>query len=348
MHEEVILVDRWIDWIEHNQGRAAGTCRAYRRAIARLADWLRQRGLNLLAATPAALEEFAGRYLHSQGVRPISRRAPVAAIRGFYAWLSRHGVLPENPARGLPAPKIGTALPRSMPLMSAERLLMQPGIATFAGVRDTALLAVLMATGCRVSGLVNLNEEDLIWTQSPTRTERLIIRLCEKGKKERLVPVSVEAALLVRAYLGHPELAAIDRTTPAGKRVLFVNLRNRTVPAHDCYGEHRRLDRGSVRLLIRAHGERAGIAREYLHPHALRHLYGTELAEGDVDLLQRQALLGHAKPETTAVYSHLSMRKLAETAERHNPLAHMNITPARGLAARIAMRRPFNVAKPPD
>ena len=165
--------------------------------------------------------------------------------------------------------------------------------------------------------------------------ERLIIRLTEKGKKERLSPVPFEAALLVRAYLGHPELGDIDRVTPAGRRVLFVNIRNRSVPAHERYGENRRLRCNAVRQMILKYGEQVGIQKEHCHPHALRHLYGTELAEGDVDLLQRQALLGHEEPKTTAIYSHLAMRKLAATAEKHNPLARMTNTPARALANRL-------------
>ncbi len=343
--DETALVDRWLEWALHNKGRAETTCRAYRQHILRLQTYLHTRyGLTLLNATPAALEDFAGRYLHSIGIRPVSRRAPVAAIRGFYGWLVRQRLLAESPAQYLPAPKIGSPLPHPMPLASAEKLLMAPGLATFTGCRDTAMLALLIGTGCRVSGLVNLNQEDLIWTESRAGTERLVIRLVEKGKRERMVPVSPEAALLVRAYLGHPDLAAIDRATPVGRRVLFINVRNRTIPAHEHFGENRRLDRGSVRVMIRHYGELAGIPSEYCHPHALRHLYGTELAEGDVDLLQRQALLGHAQPATTAVYSHLAMRKLSATVEKHNPLARMTNTPARALANRL--RQSGSAAKP--
>lgn len=340
MPDEMPLVDRWLEWALHNKGRAETTCRAYRQHILRLQTYLHTRyGLTLLNATPAALEDFAGRYLHSIGIRPVSRRAPVAAIRGFYGWLVRQRLLAESPAQYLSAPKIGSPLPHPMPLASAEKLLMAPGLATFTGCRDTAMLALLIGTGCRVSGLVNLNQEDLIWTESKAGTERLVIRLVEKGKRERMVPVSLEAALLVRAYLGHPDLATIDRTTPAGRCVLFVNVRNRNCPQHQHYGENRRIRRDSVQAIIHRYGEQCGIPKEHCHPHALRHLYGTELAEGDVDLIQRQALLGHSQPGTTAVYSHLAMRKLATTVEKHNPLARMTTTPARLLANRLLVPR---------
>ncbi len=335
---QLILVDQWLDWLRHNLGRSAGTADSYRGHVLRLADWLESSGKNLLAAKPAELEEYAGRYLHQSGVRPISRRVPVAAIRGFYDWLYVHRLVAENPARSLPAPKAGRPMPKTMPLDCAEKLLMQPGLETFIACRDTAMLAVLIATGCRVSGLVALNEEDLIWAQSETGTERLIIRFTEKGKKERLVPVWFEAALLVRAYLGHPDLDRIDRTLPNGRHVFFINVRNRLVPAHEHYGEMRRLDRGSIRKMILRYGAKAGINRELLHPHAIRHLYGTELAESDVDLAQRQALLGHSKPETTAIYSHLAMRKLIETVDKSNPLGKMRSTPARALASRLSNR----------
>lgn len=332
---ELQLVERWLEVKEHNEGRAEKTLGNYRFYLRTLAAYLAERQMTLLTATAEAIEDFAGRHQHARKVRPNSRRVIVAAIRGFYRWLALKGVLNDNPAACLAAPKIGSPLPRSISLSRAERLLMEPGIATFAGLRDSAIIAVLIGTGCRSSGARSLNEGDLIWTQRSNESERLTIRLREKGKKERLIPVPLECSLLIRAYLGHPAMDEIDRTLPNGDQVLFVSLRNRYVPVHDFFGESRRLSSGMFRRMMRRHGERAGIPKEFCHPHAFRHLYGAELAEHDVDLLVRQALLGHSKPETTAIYSRLAMRKLTETVEQANPLRKMPRGPTHGLAARL-------------
>ncbi len=83
------------------------------------------------------------------------------------------------------SPRVGLALPRAAQLAHAEKLLMQPDLSTFAGVRDAAMLSMLIGCGCRINGLIGLNESQLIWTTSNLATERLTIRFCEKGKKER-------------------------------------------------------------------------------------------------------------------------------------------------------------------
>lgn len=334
--DELDLVNRWIDMKQHNQGCSKYTVYVYRLHLVRLKAYLEAHaGQTLLTATPEAIESYTGRYLHEQKVRPISRTVPVAAIRGFYAWAVQKKVLDDSPAQALPSPHAGRRLPRAMSLAHAEKLLMQPGLETFIACRDTAMLAVLIGSGCRVSGLCHLTEEDLFWTQSTTGTERLVIRLTEKGKKERLVPVQAEVGLLIRAYLGHPDLALVDRVLPNGKRVLFISTSNHTIPADRYYGIHRQLSPITIQRMIERYGRECGIAREYCRPHALRHLYGTELAEEEVDLLVRQALLGHSQPDTTEVYTHLATRKLATIVDKAAPLAKMKNTPARALWLRL-------------
>ncbi|MCP5197320.1 MAG: tyrosine-type recombinase/integrase [Gammaproteobacteria bacterium] len=333
--DEGLLVDRWIEMKQYNEGRSRWTCHAYRMHLQRLQAYLEARGQTLLTAEAETIEGFTGRHLHEQKVRPISRRVPVAAIRGFYAWAKQKQLIEDNPALCLAAPKAGRPLPHAMSLPNAEKLLMQPGLSTFIGCRDTAMLAVLIGSGCRVSGLINLSEEDLIWTQSEAGTERLVIRFTEKGKKERLVPMPFEVALMVRAYLGHPTLEEVDRVLPNGRRVLFISVHNPLVRQEDYFGETRRLSRKSVQAMMLQYGKALGLPREQCHPHAIRHLYGTELAEENVDLILRQALLGHARADTTEIYTHIAMRKLAQTVDQANPLAKMKTTPVRGLAARL-------------
>ena len=100
------------------------------------------------------------------------------------------------------------------------------------------------------------------------------------------------------------------RTLPNGDRVLFVNRNNTQCPAHERYGEKLRIKADSFAGILKKYGKEQGIPNVVLHPHAFRHLFGMELAESDIDLLIRQVLLGHAKPETTGIYSQLAMNKL--------------------------------------
>lgn len=328
------LIESYITWLEHNRGRAERTGAKYRQALVRLSTFLEQRGKQLQQATRDDLEAFTGLHAHQElKLAPRARRPLVAAIRGFYAWAFEHVHISGNPAAGVDYPKTGRRLPRAMSLGNAEKLLMQCDLGEFLGVRDAAILSVIIGCGPRISGAMGLNEEDLIWYADAGR-ERLAIRFLEKGDKERLVPAPTETALLIHAYLGHQDLEAIDRTLPTGERVLWVSTRNRTIPPHEYHGDARRLSARRFFKRLRLYGEMAGIPTEELHPHALRHLFGTELAESDVDLLVRQDLLGHADPKTTQIYTTLAMRKKASVVDHASPLRKMR-TPVSDLARHV-------------
>ncbi|MFP4162127.1 MAG: tyrosine-type recombinase/integrase, partial [Ectothiorhodospira sp.] len=251
--------------------------------------------------------------------------------------LYRNGHIRREFSGLIPRPKAGAPLPRPLSLENAERLILQPDISTFIGLRDAAILSVLIGCGLRVSGVVALNQEDLNWVDYEGQ-EWLVIRVREKGKKERLVPAPHDTRLLTRAYLGHEELQEIDRTLPSGDRVLFVSTRA-AIPRHEYHGERRRLSRGAILRMIDRHGERAGIPQSERHPHAARHLYGTELAEAGADILQIQALMGHADPKSSSIYTRLAMRKLTERVARSTPMARMR-TPVSDLVKAIDRASP--------
>lgn len=325
------LVQAWAVWLERNAGRSSATVAKYRQYLDRLAAWCtlppeepkhRASTSDPLQLSAADLETFAGAHAHAVGLTPRARRPLVSALRGFYAWAKERGHVAGNPAETLPSPKVGRSLPLAASLSHVERLLMAPNVGTASGLRDAAMIATLAGCAPRVSGLVGLNESDLLWIPDGPR-ESLYLRLREKGDNVREVPAPHEVAILLRAYLAHPEVQAIDRTTEAGERVLFVSFRSRRVPAHEYHGERRRMTQRGVRRMLERHADRVGVPKKYAHPHALRHLYGAELAEDDADVLLRQALLGHADPKSAAIYSHLARRKLRQVVERSNPLRKM-------------------------
>lgn len=327
-------IEAYSDYLLHNRGRAEITAHKYCGYLRRLQKNLAPK--SILLADRAEVDYFAGLQSHKDGLSPRSRRQLVAAMRGFFTWAARSNLIGSNPAIDLPYPRAGQKLPTALSLQYAERILMAPDLNTFIGVRDAAILALLIGCGPRVSGLCALNEGDLIFEQIEGR-DWLVIRLREKGKKERLVPVPHEARLLLLAYLGHPDLHAIDRLLPSGDRVLFVSTRNQGVLEHDYFGERRRLHPRSVNDLIVRYAARVGVPRAMAHPHAFRHLYGTELAEHDAESYQLQTLLGHVDSRTTQVYIQLATRTLSKLVDRANPLRSIN-TPSSGLARELSKR----------
>lgn len=325
-------LDSWCEWLEVNAGRSRATIIKYRHHLERFGRWyaappadpkLAPEAPAPLRASREDLERFAGIYAHAVlKLTPRARRPLVSALRGFFAWrASTSGG--SNPAAVLPQPKAGRRLPRAASLSDAERLLMAPDVGTLQGVRDAAILALLIGCGMRRSGLAKLNESSLSWYRDEHGSERLVLLVNEKGGRERLIPVPAEASMLVRAYLGHPDLASIDRTLPNGDAVLFVSLRNHRVPACDYHGEARRLGHCSILDIVQRAARAAGVDPAVAHPHALRHLYGAEFAEDDTHLLTSQALLGHADPKSTEIYAHLAHRKLRAAVDKSNPLAKM-------------------------
>lgn len=344
--EFLAAVEIWLTWLTRNRGRAEATATKYRGYLQRLAAWVatppddvrRQPSTrDPWSLSRDDIELFAGLHAHAEGLTPRARRPLIAALRGFFAWAAMTGHLPDNPASQLPVPKVGRSLPRAATLAQVERLLMAPDVGSMLGLRDAAIIATLAGCAPRVSGLCALNLSDLLWTQEGDR-ESLYLRLTEKGGHTREVPAPSEVAMLIQGYLAHPDRQALAQACllPDGDQPLFVSTRNHRVPAHEYFGEARRLTARGVRLLLLRHARSVGVPIEYAHPHALRHLYGAELAEDDADLLLRQALLGHVDAKTTEIYSHLARRKLRRVADKSNPLSKMRaplLDTVRALAA---------------
>lgn len=329
-------VAAFLEWKRINQGRSTRTIDVYALALRRLGEFLGGRDWQAVVLDDLLL--FTGKWLFDRGLAdPLSRKTHVSAVREFFRWAVARGEIRRNPAAGVPHARVGRKLPRVMTIAHAERLIWAPDFATFEGVRDAAIIALLVGCGLRVSGLVSLNMGNVI-AQEINGRPRLVVRSREKGDKDRQVPIPFQADLLLRVYLEHPELAKIDRLLASGDQVLFVSCRNRSVPAHEYRGEARRLsDKGVQRMLLK-YARQAGVPLDLAHPHALRHMFGTELAEDDVPTNTAARLLGHDDPKNTKIYEHLAMRKLTKVVDKSNPLAKMR-TPVSDLLAAMYKKR---------
>jgi len=325
------VISQFINWKQHNEGKSARTIEAYTAALMRFETFLD--GRDLLLASSDDVELFGGLWLHKQGVTANSRRPYIAAVRGFYKWAADRRLVVANPTHQLSYPKVGRKLPAMMTLANAEKLMWAPDFFTLDGVRDAAIMSLLLGCGLRRDGISRLNESNLVQTEFQGE-RRYVLHVVEKGDKERTMPIPREVDMVLRLYIEHEDLAKIDRTLPDGDRVLFVTLNNMTVPAHEYIGERRRMSPKAIWDLIKKHGANAGIPDAQLHPHALRHLFGTELLESDVDLLIRQELMGHDDPKSTEIYTHLAMRKKMAEADRANPFTKIR-TPVGDLISKL-------------
>jgi integrase/recombinase XerD len=183
-----------------------------------------------------------------------------------------------------------------------ERLLAAPGDADATALRDTALLELQYATGCRVSEALDL-------TLARLHLDQGLVLLSGKGRKERFVPLGVPAQAAIARWLAHGRPALLARVRRAQSvSWLFVNHRGG------------RLSRQGWFQRLREHAVTAGIGRP-ISPHKLRHSFATHLLEGGADLRSVQALLGHADIATTQIYTHVTTDHLRAAYDRHHPRA---------------------------
>ena len=239
-------------------------------------------------------------HLYERGLGKTSVARHLAAVRSLYKWLAREGKVKQNPASLVSTPKLPKKLPRVPTIEEVNNVLdgELPETAAFVE-RDKTILELLYGCGLRNSELIGINLDDIHWSN-----ETILVR--GKGRKERMVPLGDTAAEAIRDYLIKRKelLAAKKRTTPA----LLVNLRGQ------------RLTTRSVGRIVKHIAVSKGLSPD-VHPHTLRHAFGTHLLEEGADLRAIQEMLGHERLSTTQRYTQLSMKHVVEVYDKTHPRA---------------------------
>ncbi len=239
-------------------------------------------------------------HLYERGLGKTSVARHLAAVRSLYKWLAREGKVKQNPASLVSTPKLPKKLPRVPTIEEVNNVLdgELPETAAFVE-RDKTILELLYGCGLRNSELIGINLDDIHWSN-----ETILVR--GKGRKERMVPFGDTAAEAIREYLSKRKelLSAKKRTTPA----LLVNLRGQ------------RLTTRSVGRIVKHIAVSKGLSPD-VHPHTLRHAFGTHLLEEGADLRAIQEMLGHERLSTTQRYTQLSMKHVVEVYDKTHPRA---------------------------
>jgi integrase/recombinase XerC len=295
MVAEAAWVERFERHLATERRLSAHTVSAYLREIAALRLWCRRTGVkDWKRIDGAQLRSFAARS-HAAGLQPRSIQRRLSALRTFFGFLMREGLLAFNPAVDVRAPKAGKRLPHTLDVDQMGALLALKPQGPL-GVRDLAMMELLYSSGLRLAELVGLNLVDL---HLADRT----VRVLGKGSKTRIMPVGTQALAALKVWLRErTALAAVDETA------LFLNHRGR------------RLGGRAVQLLVARHARAQGLPTG-VHPHLFRHSFATHLLESSRDLRAVQELLGHASIGTTQIYTHLDFQHLARIYESSHPRA---------------------------
>ncbi len=337
-------VEKYLQYMSSVKNSSPHTILNYGKDLNQFQEYLAPPGMQppgLTEITHTIIREFVG-HLHDQGLEKSSIARKLAALRSFFKYCVREGMLQENPARLVPTPKLPKRLPA---VLSAEEMVgfldrlaemgapatgspapplgkrsrgtagalpaAGPARAHEDGLflrRDRALLELLYAAGLRVSELTGLNLVDM------DQKERML-RVRGKGNKERIVPYGSKAQEALDKYwslrdelLLQKAAARGGRRGPAHMQAVFLNYAGR------------RLTQRSVGRIVKKYVRLVNINWD-LHPHSLRHAFATHLLADGADLRAIQELLGHQSLSTTQKYTHASIRQLMEIYDKAHPHA---------------------------
>ncbi|MBE9527824.1 MAG: tyrosine recombinase XerC [Proteobacteria bacterium] len=234
----------------------------------------------------------------------------LSAIRSFFRFLIKRGVVRANPAELMPTPKAGSYLPTVLSVEEVGELLDVPkalaekskrgkgGAERVTALRDLAILELLYSSGIRVSELTGLDHKNLDITEGT-------VRVFGKGGKERVAFLGELAIESLRHYLSKVGTGSAGPNSP-----LFVNSKGA------------RLNERSVQRAVKKYTVQSGIAKAPT-PHTLRHSFATHLLDAGVDLRTIQEMLGHAKLSTTQRYARVGIDTLMEAYDKAHPKARL-------------------------
>jgi integrase/recombinase XerC len=333
-------IGKFLQYLQSVKNSSPHTVLNYGKDLEQFVAYLSPPGMQppgVSGVTHQIIREFVG-HLHEQGLQKSSIARKLAALRSFFKYCVREGMLKENPARLVPTPKLPKRIPS---VLSAEEMngflnqLAEMGAASGGSIpakrrlgpstthatepakltgealllrRDRALLELLYAAGLRVSELTGLNLEDM-------ETKERMLRVRGKGNKERIVPYGSKAQEALEKYWPLREQLLQQTTGSGGTRrgvphtnAVFLNYAGR------------RLTQRSVGRIVKKYVRLVNINWD-LHPHSLRHAFATHLLADGADLRAIQELLGHQSLSTTQKYTHASIRQLMEIYDKAHPHA---------------------------
>ncbi len=310
-----MLVDEYLRVLANERGASKHTLRAYRRELHGFANFVAERygsDTAIDAIEHTQIRAYLGT-LYDRGLSKASAARALAAVRSWFKWLARVGYVEMNAASLVATPRLPKHLPRVPTIEQMNRVVdsVDADAATWPA-RDRAILEMLYGCGIRNAELTGLNLNDIYWAN-----EAILVR--GKGQKQRYVPLGDAAAQALRAYIAERAalIAAQGKAKGIATPALFLNLQLRGLGKP---GGEARLTVRSVGRIVKRIAILRGLSAD-VHPHTLRHAFGTHLLEEGADLRAIQELLGHERLSTTQRYTQLTTAQLTQVYDRTHPRA---------------------------
>lgn len=288
MHQEK---ENFLNYLKTIKNYSSHTIRNYEITLREYLQYSRSQ------MTPYCIRKFLA-HLHVCQKKSRTIMRSIAALRSFSKYLFHKKIIKENPLLNIITPKQSQKIPSFLDFNQIIRLFAQPNTSIYLGTRDRCIMEVIYSSGLRVSELCALNKEDV-------NIKNLYIKLKGKGKKNRHIPLTEEAAFWITSYLYHKERKEIDIDA------LFLNHKGK------------RLSTRSVDRFFVSYKRKASIENN-LTPHTLRHTIATHLLENGVNIKVIQKFLGHSNLSTTTIYTHVSLRLKEKVYKQSHPLEKKN------------------------
>ena len=272
-------VDRFEQYLREVKQASENTVQSYRRDLMQMITYLEEKEIREAAkVTKTSLHGYI-LHMEEQGKAATTISRMMAAMKAFFNYECMQACIRRNPAESLHAPKVEKKAPVVLSVDQVSALLAQPSGQTPKEIRDKAMLALLYATGIRVSELIGIQMEDI--------NMNIGFLVCRDGERERTIPFGRSAKAALEEYLEH---ARNELLRGKGSDYFFVN----------CTGGA--MSRQGFWKIIKYYGEKAGI-EEDITPHTLRHSFAAPLIARGADMRAVQTILGHSDMATTQMYA---------------------------------------------
>ena len=272
-------VDRFEQYLREVKQASENTVQSYRRDLMQMITYLEEKEIREAAkVTKTSLHGYI-LHMEEQGKAATTISRMMAAMKAFFNYECMQACIRRNPAESLHAPKVEKKAPVVLSVDQVSALLAQPSGQTPKEIRDKAMLALLYATGIRVSELIGIQMADI--------NMNIGFLVCRDGERERTIPFGRSAKAALEEYLEH---ARNELLRGKGSDYFFVN----------CTGGA--MSRQGFWKIIKYYGEKAGI-EEDITPHTLRHSFAAHLIARGADMRAVQTILGHSDMATTQMYA---------------------------------------------
>jgi site-specific recombinase XerD len=294
------LLDRYLTVLQAERNLSRFTVRNYATDLRHLFDWLDGRHTSPLRITRQVFRSYLASMIED-GVAQGSIARRVSTARSFYKWLRLVGELTDDPLANVSGPKQARRLPKALTLEDITNVIAAADGERPADLRDRALLELMYACGLRVSEASALSLGDV-------DVDHNALLVHGKGNKQRMVVMGEPARRALERYLrdGRPKIVRAPKAAKPGARpdatAVFLNRSGG------------RMSQRRIQILVRKYALKAGLD-ERVHPHLLRHTFATHMLDGGADLRVVQELMGHASPNTTQIYLHVTEERQRKVLE---------------------------------